>query len=81
MVTVIATPRMSINTWIVVLECAGSILTYFMSKGRMVPKKIDDATMMTRDAVMANVSATGVRNTAALMQPAMPRTALSQKPA
>lgn len=64
----------------VVLECAGSIPTIFMPRGKVAPRMTETSTIATRDVVIAIVSNKGVRKTAALRQPATPNIILRNKP-
>lgn len=57
--TVIVTPKISMTTWIVVLECAGSIPKYFMKNGNKAPIQILMKTIVQREAVIASVSGKG----------------------
>jgi len=50
-----------------------------MRKGNAVPSNMLTATIMTSDAVIAIVSLTGVKNTAARKHPATPKTKLRTK--
>ena len=64
----------------VVLECAGSIPTAFMASGNSEPIKTLVETITNKLDVIANVSCNGVKKAKALMNPAMERMILNQRP-
>mmetsp|Transcript_21192 Transcript_21192/g.60508 ORF Transcript_21192/g.60508 Transcript_21192/m.60508 type:complete len:233 (+) Transcript_21192:253-951(+) len=80
MPTVTVTPSISIITWMVVLECAGSMWTIFITNGRVAPIATDMNTIMNRLLVMATVSTIGTLKTMARMNPANPSRQLKLVP-
>ena len=78
--TVMETPRMSMTTWIVVEEWAGSMPSFFIPRGINAPRMMLMMTIMKRLVVIARVSRKGVIKIAARIHPAVPNIRLSAVP-